>query len=257
MDPARSFSAPRVTFILGLALAITVSTQRSATATSTESAATETSTSTSQPTTTFTHIVEWDIPALGDLEPGAVAVDSHGRDKNRVWFLTRTGAQKVYRFDPAKSLMKGSAQWTSWQLSVTLPADSTGGLKRLKPSDDRRYVFVRTSSNVQRVDTQNCKTGIPATCELTIWQDKATEQFSTSDLAIDGLNRVFTTALSVFGAPDTAYLQMLTPGPAPAPGSTTIVKVKRWPVRGGAGFCQLAGFGRAVSVRARCLPRQV
>src|SRR5204862_7165770 len=100
------------------------------------------------------------------------------------------GRQKVYRFDPAKSLMKGSAQWTSWQLSLTPPPFSTGGLKRLKPSDDRRYVFARTSSNLQRVDTQNCKPGTPVTCELTIWQDKGNDEFSTSDLAIDGMNRV-------------------------------------------------------------------
>ncbi|HXT32593.1 MAG TPA: hypothetical protein VN716_25000, partial [Vicinamibacterales bacterium] len=150
----------------------------------------------SKPQTTTTHIVEWDIRAETpiDLEPGAVVVDTHGRDKNRVWFLTRRGIQKVYRFDPAKSLMKGSAQWMSWQLSQ-LPTflSSTGGLKRLKPSDDRRYVFVRTNENIQRVDTQKCKPGspktttsdaTPPTCELTIWQDQPGNT-NVSDLAID------------------------------------------------------------------------
>src|SRR5258708_4633205 len=124
---------------------------------------------------TFTHLVEWDIPITGDSEPGAIAGDTRGKDQNRVWFLTRNpgpDSQKVYRFDAAKSLMKGPAQWTSWQLSLTLPATNTGGLKRLKPSDDRRYVFVRTSDNLQRVDTQNCKAGSPQTCELTVWQDQ-------------------------------------------------------------------------------------
>ena len=238
----------RRTSPLGLLLAMSATAHlaTAAAAAAMDTTSTETSTSTSLPMTTSTHIVEWDIPALGDVEPGAVAVDSHGKDKNRIWFLTRTGAQKVYRFDPAKSLMKGSAQWTSWQLSLTPPPNSTGGLKRLKPSDDRRYVFVRTTSNLQRVDTQKCTAGSLKTCELTVWQDQPelVSDFNASDLAIDGMNRVFTTATLVFGAADTAYLQMLTPGPAPAPGDMTgTVNVKRWPVRGGAGFCQLAGSG--------------
>jgi len=203
---------------------------------------------------TSTHIVEWDIPSAGDVEPGAVTVDTHSRDNNRIWFLTRNGAQKVYRFDPARSLMKGSAQWTSWQLSVTvlspllLPPNSTGGLKRLKPSDDRRFVFVRTSSNLQRVDTQNCKPGTPTTCELTVWQDKFTDVITTSDLAIDGSNRVFTTAngdVSPKNPAGKAYVQMLTPGAAPPVGSAnaTTVQVTRWLVGGGAGFCENSGIG--------------
>jgi hypothetical protein len=232
---------------IGLLLAISASAHLTVTTTvaANETPSTEMSTSALVSTTqhTFTHIVEWDIPITGDVEPGAIAVDSHGKDKNRVWFLTRSGPQKVYRFDPAKSLMKGSAQWMSWQLSLTSPPFSTGGLKRLKPSDDRRYVFVRTSSDLQRVDTQNCKVGSLTTCQLTIWQDKEMDEFSTSDLAVDSMNRVFTTALSQFGVPDTAYVQMLTPGPDLDVGDTTIVKVKRWPVRGGAGFCQLATSG--------------
>jgi len=201
--------------------------------------------------TTTTHIVEWDLP-LVDSEPAAITVDTHGKDKNRVWFLTRTGPQKVYRFDPAKSLMKAAGQWTSWQLSQTPAVINTGGLKRLKPSDDRRYVFVRTTENIQRVDTQNCKPGTlktayapatPPNCELTIWQDQLAI-VNTSDLAVDNMNRVFTTAAAVSADPNSAYVQMLTPGPAPMIGtSNTMIKVKRWPVRGGAGFCQTAGLG--------------
>ena len=248
MYSSRHSAATGAIVTLGLALAVGASTPHTASAAAAEIPSTEMSTSTSLPETTFTHIVEWDIPVaeLVDLEPGAIAVDSHGKDNNRVWFLTRTGAQKVYRFDPAKSLMKGPAQWTSWQLSLTPPPNSTGGLKRLKPSDDRRYVFVRTTSNLQRIDTQNCQLGSVKTCELTVWQDQPelVSDFNASDLAIDGMNRVFTTATLVFGAADTAYVQMLTPGPAPVPGDmTATAKVKRWPVRGGAGFCQLAGSG--------------
>ncbi len=207
-------------------------------------------------TTSFTHIVEWDIPALGDLEPGAITVDAHGKDNNRVWFLTRTGAQKAYRFDPAKSLMKGWAQWTSWQLSLTF-TPTTGGLKRLKPSDDRRYVFVRTADNIQRIDTQKCTSGTlktelepaaPPTCELTVWRDQPSEQ-NVSDLAVDAMNRVFTTATPTVPEigfdSDSSYVQMLTPGPAPVATETATVKVKRWRVGGGAGFCQNAGFGGA------------
>jgi len=199
-------------------------------------------------TTTTTHIVEWDLPIGTDSEPGAITVDTHGKDRNRVWFLTRNGvpAQKAYRFDPAKSLMKGSAQLTSWQLS---PAFTTGGLKRLKPSDDRRYLFVRTSADIQRVDTQKCKPATaktayadasPATCELTIWKDQL-DFGNTSDLAVDSLNRIFTTAIQ--GGPETSYLQMLVPGAAPPPGYPQKVTVTRWPVRGGAGFCALQGAG--------------
>jgi len=199
--------------------------------------------------TTFTHIVEWDIPSGGDLEPGAVALDTQGKDKNRVWFLTRNGAQKVYRFDPAKSLMTGSAQWSSWDLSQTTPVDSTGGLKRLKPSDDRRYVFVRTNQTIQRVDTQNCKPAtvktssspaLPPSCELTVWQDQLGNT-NVSDLAVDNTNRVFTTATPVSLDTTAAYVQMLTPGLAP-PAGPSVVKVKRWKVGGGAGFCPQAGI---------------
>ena len=195
---------------------------------------------------TFTHIVEWDIPAVGDLEAGAITVDTHGKDKNRLWFLTRSGDVKVYRFDPAKSLLKGPGQWTSWQLSLVPPPTTTGGLKRLKPSDDRRYVFVRTSDNLQRVDTQNCKAGSPPTCELTIWEDRLLN-VNTSDLAIDGANRVFTAATDIpepiHNPLGLAYVQMLTPGPAPSTGTTATVQVKRWLVGGGAGVCATAGFG--------------
>jgi len=197
----------------------------------------------SKPQTVSTHLVEWDIPFADpamDLEPGAIVVDTHGKDKNRVWFLTRRGVQKVYRFDPSKSLMKGPAQWTSWELSQ-LPAflSSTGGLKRLKPSDDRRYVFVRTNENIQRIDTQNCKPGVvktatPPTCELIIWQDQPGNT-NVSDLAVDGMNRVFTTATPPSLNVNDSYVQMLTPGPAPA-------QVKRWKVGGGAGFCATAGI---------------
>ena len=246
---SHSAAATRAIVTLGLVLAVGASTPFSATAAATEIPSTEMSTSTLLPTTTFTHIVEWDIPFAGlvDLEPGAIAVDTHGKDKNRVWFLTRTGAQKVYRFDPAKSLMKGSAHWTSWQLSLTPPPNSTGGLEETE-AVGRPSIRV-CSHDEQHSEDRHAELQASAalqTCELTVWQDQPelVSDFNASDLAVDGMNRVFTTATLVFGAADTAYVQMLTPGPAPVPGDlTATVKVKRWPVRGGAGFCQLAGSG--------------
>ena len=247
---SRSAVGTNAVVILGFALlaASPASAQLNQTAT--------TSGSTASPTgsqITFTHIVEWDIPGAGDIEPGAITVDTQGKDNNRVWFLTRQGAQKVYRFDPAKSLMKGSAQWSSWELSQTVLdpvffVGHTGGLKRLKPSDDRRYVFVRTDQNIQRVDTQKCKPAtvktssspaMPPTCELTIWQDQPGNT-NVSDLAVDSTNRIFTTATPVSGLTAEAYVQMLTPGLAPPAGPSSVI-VKRWKVGGGAGTCPLAG----------------
>jgi hypothetical protein len=249
----KSVSGKQAITTVGLALAISASAL-----TTTAIAATDaTEIPVSMPKTTTTHIVEWDIPfgEAFDMEPGAIVVDSHGKDKNRVWFLTRRGAQKIYRFDPAKSLMKGYAQWTSWQLSQ-IPAflSSTGGLKRLKPSDDRRYAFVRTNENIQRVDTQVCKAGTaktayapatPPTCDLKIWQDQPGNT-NVSDLAVDSMNRVFTTATPFTSTDDptldpaSAYVQMLTPNSVPD--ANGYVKVKRWKVGGGAGFCGRAGI---------------
>ena len=51
------------------------------------------------------HIVEWDLPAIADASPGAMIVDTTGDDQNRLWFVTRLGAQRVIRLDPATSLM--------------------------------------------------------------------------------------------------------------------------------------------------------
>jgi hypothetical protein len=235
---------------VGVLLALTASAQL-VTLAGSEVPSSDVPTSTSSQFLKFTHIVEWDIPALGDVEPGAITVDSHGRDNNRVWFLTRTGAQKAYRFDPARSLMRGSAQWTSWQLSQTPPLSTTGGLKRLKPSDDRRFLFVRTSDNLQRVDTHKCTSGTlqtafapatPPTCELTVWQDQPFN-LNVSDLAVDSANRVFTTATPLSLDINSSYVQMLIPGSAPLPTTTATAKVKRWTVRGGAGFCATAGSG--------------
>src|SRR3954452_19370898 len=73
------------------------------------------------------HLIEWDLTALPDQidgNPGAMVVDNRGEDSNSAWFITRIGdstglkqsPQRVYRFDPARSLFAANARWTSWQL---------------------------------------------------------------------------------------------------------------------------------------------
>ena len=184
------------------------------------------------PQMTTAHIVEFDLPAPADASPGAMIVDSQGRDKNRLWFVTRLGNQRVVRLDAARSLMKGQAQWKSWELaddSVT-----TGGLKRIRASNDRRFVFVRTASSIQRIDTQNCDS---TTCERTEWLDQV-GSLNVSDLAVDDYNNIFTaSAEDPTTATMTSYIQKLTPGPSPANGTSSTATVTRWTVGGGAGFC--------------------
>jgi hypothetical protein len=192
-------------------------------------------------------LVEWDLPQGVDFQPGAIVVDSQGHDKSRVWFVTRFGAPaKVYRFDPAKSLLKGQANWTSYELAND--GSFSGGLRKIRPSYDRRYVFVRTSSLLQRIDTQNCGYGFPTTCTRTMWADQEATSLNVSDVAIDDQNHVFTTfapMLDPLGLGGDSYLQMVTPIAAPLTPVQTAVK--RWTVGGGAGFCPGAG------VSAPCL----
>ena len=184
-----------------------------------------------------THIIEWTLPMAADASAGAMIVDTQGRDINRLWFVSRLGQQRVVRLDPNKSLMKGSAHWTSWDLA----ADSltTGGSKRIKGSHDRRYVYVRTAESLQRIDTQSCDTANPQTCQRTEWFDQP-GSFNVSDLAVDDYYNVFTAA--AVGDPfaptlQDSYIQMLTPGTVPANGATASVTLTRWTVGGGAGFC--------------------
>jgi len=198
-----------------------------------------------------THIVEWNLPAMADASPGAMVVDTRGEDNGRVWFVTRLGVQRVYRLDPHHSLMKGNANWTSWDLAED--SITTGGTRKIRASHDRRYVFVRTAQSLQRIDTQSCDNASPRTCERIEWIDQP-GQFSVSDLTVDDYNKVLTTAavgapppgeldLSGFD-PSQSYVQMLTPASVPN-NTTTTATVKRWVVGGGAGFC--ADLGRTTT----------
>jgi hypothetical protein len=203
--------------------------------------------------TTTAHIVEWDLPATADSSPGAMVVDPRGDDQNRLWFVTRLGVPRVFRVSPFRSLMKGPATWTSWELA--LDSFTTGGTKKIKASHDRRFVWVRTAESLQRIDTQNCDTASPQTCQRIEWFDQP-GQFNVSDLSVDDYNNVFTTAAvggDPFASPivpppslGASYVQMLpTPGFVPANMDTGSVTVTRWTVGGGAGFC--ADLGRSTT----------
>src|SRR3954469_2813030 len=118
-------------------------------------------------------VIEWNLPAQGDASPGAVVVDTQGRDANRMWFVTRVGLNNphLYRMQFPKSLMKGAAKWTSWRLNALF----AGGIRRVRASNDRQFIFVRTISStlgeaVERVETDptRCST---VNCTTTVWQD--------------------------------------------------------------------------------------
>ena len=147
-------------------------------------------------------VIEWDLPADVDFNPGAMVVDTRGEDNNTIWFITRIGAQKVYRFNLQSSLMKngGPARWTSWDL---IPDSNTGGIRKMRPSHDRRFIIARTPTSLQEVDTQACAAVgtklSPATCTsgLRRWDfsDPETPEGApfVSDIAVDDSRRVFTT----------------------------------------------------------------
>ena len=206
----------------------------------------------SSPTTTklgSAHIIEWDLPFPVDFTPGAVVVDTRGEDNNRAWFATRFGERrKVYKFDFGPSLMKnnGNARWTSWDLATD--PDNNGGVAKLRPSHDRRFVIVRTPSSIQEIDTQACFPGTlmsPADCPTALrrWDvtdkemlpDLETSGVAVSDIAVDDGRRIFTVGRSLQF--ETGYVQMLIPTkvayssskmPVEAPTGT----VTRWAVEG-------------------------
>src|SRR6185503_18552444 len=179
------------------------------------------------PAPTQARLIEWDLPAQADAVPGAMIVDTQGDDQNRIWFVTRFEGH-VYKVDFPSQLMRGKARWTSWSLSEA--AIFTGGVRKLRASKDRRFVFVRTPTTLERIDTQNCVGSSPRTCKRTIWFDQP-DGFDVSDLAVDDRNNVFSTHTP---ADNTSYVQRLTPGTASAADTT----IARWSlVRGAAGPC--------------------
>jgi hypothetical protein len=202
------------------------------------------------------HLIEWDLPVPVDFNPGAIVVDTRGEDNNRVWFVTRLAEtnRKVYRFDLGASLLKngGNARWTSWDLTNDII--NNGGIAKLRPSHDRRFIAVRTSSSVQEVDTQACAAGTianPTICAagLRRWDfsdlESGVNSPFVSDIAVDDSRRVFTTGIS--DAFPTGYLQMIIPTKVAFTSSTTPVNapagtVTRWRADG-VDQCLSAGAG--------------
>jgi hypothetical protein len=217
-------------------------------------------TSVPAPTTGTAHLIEWDLTSLPDQldgNPGAMVVDSRGEDQNRLWFITRIGdpagvpgtaPQRVYRFDPARSLYSSVARWSSWELRADLIA---GGIKKIKPSHDRQFVFARTATFIQKIDTQRCTAGSGSTCDRTVFSypdQLVPEQnpfVSVSDIAVDDRNKVFTTGISpTFLA---GYVQMLNAAAMPTRSTSLCdpntgvckqtITATRWEVALGEGIC--------------------
>src|SRR5206468_7332350 len=95
------------------------------------------------PSMTQSYLVEWDISSLGDLVPGALAVDDKSDSrKSKVWFATRVGQTQVYRFQPGLNMKKDNASAISWDLGAQI----TGGV-RLRHSDDGRFVFINVNKD--------------------------------------------------------------------------------------------------------------
>jgi hypothetical protein len=199
------------------------------------------------------HVIEWDLPVPADFNPGAVVVDTRGEDNNRAWFVTRLGdLKRVYKFDFGPSLMKnnGEARWTSWDLSPEIV--NNGGVAKLRPSHDRRFVVVRTSSSIQEIDTQACFAGTGGTsktCQSGLRRWDVTDPESpegspfVSDLAVDDGRRIFSVGRSQ--AFPEGYLQMIVATKMPFSSSTLPVEtptgtVTRWGV---AGVDQCQTFG--------------
>jgi hypothetical protein len=210
------------------------------------------------PATGTAHVIEWDLTGLPDQidgNPGAMVVDTRGEDGNRLWFITRIGdplapgtsPQRIYRFDPAASLYRTQANWSSWELRADLIA---GGIKKIRPSHDRRFVFARTTSFIQRIDTQNCSYGSARTCERTVYSYPDEEPQSplvfVSDIAVDDGNKVFTAGVSPTAPFDAGYVQLLNTSQTATPntslGNRLTINAKRWPVAGGAGACVANGI---------------
>ena len=196
------------------------------------------------------HVIEWDlssVPDQLDANPGAMVVDTRGEDNNRVWFITRLGdpagisapdaptaPQKIYRFVPSRSLYKADAAWSSWELRGDIFG---GGITKIRPSHDRRFLFARTTSFIQRIDTQNCP-ATTGTCQRTVFSyvedaGQFANPLQMSDIAADDSNRVFTTGLGTAVAPD-GYLQMLDttakPMADPNYNNKLTITAQRWPM---------------------------
>jgi hypothetical protein len=196
-----------------------------------------------------TRLIEWDFDPHGDIVPGSVVVDDRSNSRHsKVWFATRNGETRVYRFTPGRGIKKDRAEATSWALG----AGATGGV-RLRHSGDGKVVFVNTlrdpfvppdagTGALVAVDTGSNK-------RIT-WTDRPGHP-QMSDVAVDtrgGANSVYTAAPTYTyrdanGVTQTdgidGVVQRLKPLHPQLKGTTWIVPadVTRWPIGGGAGTC--------------------
>jgi hypothetical protein len=202
-------------------------------------------------------IVEWDFQSIGDIEAGAITVDvdTSSSDPSRVWFVTRQVDARLFRVVPGRSRRDAPAQWKSWTLDPTAQpgGGTTGGLKKVKPSKDKRNVFVRTPASLQQVDTQ-CKPGMDSSCPdaLTVFRDREPFLYTgASDIAIDDFQNVYTAApddLLLALNPFIAYIQKINPRTVRSatdedrkrfgnPNLALVTTATRWIVGGEAGRC--------------------
>lgn len=199
----------------------------------------------SAPTPTQVQMIEWALPAQMDNQPGAVMVDVTG-DGNRLWFVTRlqeVEAPRVYRLELHGGKKVEKAQWVSWQLDP-VNVSVANGIRRIKTSGDKRFVFVHTAVSLQRIDTVNCTTALmTVTCPRTTWIHNNTfkngvqtpdpngpvSTLHGSDVAIDEFNNNVFTALASQD-PTKSFIQRLNP-------SLSTNNVTRWYVGNSVGFC--------------------
>jgi len=233
------------------------------------------------PTTTQTtfinvKLIEWDLPEQMDNTPGGMAVDVQG-DGNRIWFTTRVqlgDAPRLYQFDLRGGKKVNKGQWVSYELDPN-SSGVANGLRKIRTSKDKRFVFVHTTGSLQRIDTLDCKKAAGTTdpliingdCGRTTWLHDMAKQAdgtfdpngptnpdSGSDVAIDDYNNVFTVSgallpdLSIPGPGLALPDSPTSPAPAAEPGTSfvqrlspspdnTLSKVIRWYVGHNVGIC--------------------
>ena len=198
-----------------------------------------------------TQVLSWDLPEQGDTRPGAMIADTSG-DGSRLWFVTRAIVPRVYRMDFRGGKRNAAAQWQSWDLDPS--GGPTAGLRRIKPSKDavRRFVFVRTTLDIQRIDTSACAAAPatpPTNCRVKWNHELATSTDappdvispnSDSDLSVDDMNFVYGAFASFDAttAADRSFIERLDTNITDP--NTTTPNAVRWYVGGSAGECPSA-----------------
>jgi hypothetical protein len=232
--------------------------------------------SAAQTTQITVKLIEWDLPEQMDNTPGGMAVDVQG-DGNRIWFTTRVAqfdAPRLYQFDLRGGKKVNNGQWVSYELDPN-SSGVANGLRKIRTSKDKRFVFVHTAGSLQRIDTLDCNKAAGTTdpliingdCGRTTWLHDMAKQAdgtfdpngptnpdSGSDVAIDDYNNVFTVSgallpdLSIPGPGLPLPDSLTSPAPVAEPGTSfvqrlspspdnTLSKVIRWYVGHNVGIC--------------------